>query len=411
MIRRPPRSTLFPYTTLFRSWGGELLPPHARQDGHGLRAHRDRGRPEPGDERRLQYHSGSGDPARVRRAASHHHSAEPQQPLHEGSRALLGEEPAAELHGERDGGARYFFFNDTATTEIYTLSLHDALPIFPPHARQDGHGLRAHRDRGRPDPEDEQRLQYHAGSGDPAGVRHAAEPHGGEPPNQPGGESAGARCLRQRGDGVHRRGRHRAGEQSGRQRAQRHDAGGGGERGRHLLRQPEQSWYGLHAHGERRRLHPRDEHAVRHHPGHRHPAGLHPAAEHHRGGRGDQPGRPGDGARSGGGSGARLHGERHSGAPEQPRGQHAQWHDDRRGGERGGRVRRFEPQQDRHGLLAHRDSHGPEHGDEQRLRYHGWGGDAARDRKSTRLNSSHGYISYAVFCLKKKKQAGPHYLT
>src|SRR2546429_3845970 len=28
---------------------------------------------------------------------------------------------------------------------------------------------------------------------------------------------------------------------------------------------------------------------------------------------------------------------------------------------------------------------------------------SARDRKSTRLNSSHGYISYAVFCLKKKK--------
>src|SRR5205809_4656396 len=27
-----------------------------------------------------------------------------------------------------------------------------------------------------------------------------------------------------------------------------------------------------------------------------------------------------------------------------------------------------------------------------------------KDRKSTRLNSSHGYISYAVFCLKKKKQ-------
>src|SRR2546429_6994971 len=27
-----------------------------------------------------------------------------------------------------------------------------------------------------------------------------------------------------------------------------------------------------------------------------------------------------------------------------------------------------------------------------------------KDRKSTRLNSSHGYISYAVFCLKKKKK-------
>src|SRR2546422_7460152 len=30
---------------------------------------------------------------------------------------------------------------------------------------------------------------------------------------------------------------------------------------------------------------------------------------------------------------------------------------------------------------------------------------AVRDRKSTRLNSSHGYISYAVFCLKKKKKS------
>src|SRR2546422_2866543 len=29
------------------------------------------------------------------------------------------------------------------------------------------------------------------------------------------------------------------------------------------------------------------------------------------------------------------------------------------------------------------------------------------DRKSTRLNSSHGYISYAVFCLKKKKEYPP----
>src|SRR5687768_17773403 len=30
--------------------------------------------------------------------------------------------------------------------------------------------------------------------------------------------------------------------------------------------------------------------------------------------------------------------------------------------------------------------------------------DSTIDRKSTRLNSSHGYISYAVFCLKKKKK-------
>src|SRR3712207_8150486 len=35
----------------------------------------------------------------------------------------------------------------------------------------------------------------------------------------------------------------------------------------------------------------------------------------------------------------------------------------------------------------------------------GWsgGGSTGRDRKSTRLNSSHANISYAVFCLKKKK--------
>src|SRR2546422_4522002 len=30
------------------------------------------------------------------------------------------------------------------------------------------------------------------------------------------------------------------------------------------------------------------------------------------------------------------------------------------------------------------------------------------DRKSTRLNSSHGYISYAVFCLKKKNKITEH---
>src|SRR2546422_9186202 len=33
------------------------------------------------------------------------------------------------------------------------------------------------------------------------------------------------------------------------------------------------------------------------------------------------------------------------------------------------------------------------------------GNDKLADRKSTRLNSSHGYISYAVFCLKKKNYA------
>src|SRR2546429_5003240 len=36
---------------------------------------------------------------------------------------------------------------------------------------------------------------------------------------------------------------------------------------------------------------------------------------------------------------------------------------------------------------------------------------APTDRKSTRLNSSHGYISYAVFCLKKKKKVHARRIT
>src|SRR5256885_10965695 len=39
----------------------------------------------------------------------------------------------------------FFFFNDTATTEIYTLSLHDALPICGDHAEQ--HVVHAHEGR------------------------------------------------------------------------------------------------------------------------------------------------------------------------------------------------------------------------------------------------------------------------
>src|SRR5687768_17816371 len=51
---------------------------------------------------------------------------------------------------------------------------------------------------------------------------------------------------------------------------------------------------------------------------------------------------------------------------------------------------RFDPRS-RFGLVWQ-----PRAGGERRVRTTG-------DRKSTRLNSSHGYISYAVFCLKKKK--------
>src|SRR5437764_10749627 len=43
----------------------------------------------------------------------------------------------------RSMASHFFFFNDTATTEIYTLSLHDALPIWRPRSRSAGQLLRA----------------------------------------------------------------------------------------------------------------------------------------------------------------------------------------------------------------------------------------------------------------------------
>src|SRR2546430_4284606 len=71
----------------------------------------------------------------------------------------------------------FFFFNDTATTEIYTLSLHDALPIYRHAARESRSGRRAvHRPGIRP----------HRGSGPPgAGLRgpplhHRSEEHTSE---------------------------------------------------------------------------------------------------------------------------------------------------------------------------------------------------------------------------------------
>src|SRR5437667_12532424 len=56
--------------------------------------------------------------------------------MHRDTRHLISPPHVFVLHS-RDRFSRYFFFffNDTATTEIYTLSLHDALPISRRHAR------------------------------------------------------------------------------------------------------------------------------------------------------------------------------------------------------------------------------------------------------------------------------------
>src|SRR2546426_5967465 len=59
------------------------------------------------------------------------------------------------------------------------------------------------------------------------------------------------------------------------------------------------------------------------------------------------------------------------------------------------RVRRHAPPVESRRSHAHRGSHQPPGREPSRR---------SEDRKSTRLNSSHLVISYAVFCLKKKKQ-------
>src|SRR6266496_3475607 len=120
MIRRPPRSTLFPYTTLFRSC------PPVHRHGEDHQAPRPVLLPESLEGRDLGG------------ARSEEHTSELQSRRDLVCRLLLEKEKLQELARGHDlppvanqgfEERVFFFFNDTATTEIYTLSLHDALPI------------------------------------------------------------------------------------------------------------------------------------------------------------------------------------------------------------------------------------------------------------------------------------------
>src|SRR3989441_443709 len=128
MIRRPPRSTLFPYTTLFRSNAGGRAVEHCdcAALGHG-------GAVVVGDRRVVDRRDRNRDGGRGARFG------ENTSVLHALASGVLGDllgrglaavvavaEGAVGVEGHASVG---FFFNDTATTEIYTLSLHDALPI------------------------------------------------------------------------------------------------------------------------------------------------------------------------------------------------------------------------------------------------------------------------------------------
>src|SRR3712207_2065482 len=121
MIRRPPRSTLFPYTTLFRSnlGGGG----HQGVDG-GRRLRR---RDEPAPLLRHRHRDGQqslliGLDDLVQPCVECRRTAGVPGPQR-------SEEHTSELQSRQYLVFRLFLFNDTATTEIYTLSLHDALPI------------------------------------------------------------------------------------------------------------------------------------------------------------------------------------------------------------------------------------------------------------------------------------------
>src|SRR5579862_6279482 len=125
MIRRPPRSTLFPYTTLFRSSSSTaLMSARMPRFGRWSSSRRDR------KSTRLNSSHSSISYAvfclkkkKIDRGVWHRHG--------------LGCDPRDVSNVRYVSGAACqcvaaplgFFFNDTATTEIYTLSLHDALPI------------------------------------------------------------------------------------------------------------------------------------------------------------------------------------------------------------------------------------------------------------------------------------------
>src|SRR5476649_315979 len=130
MIRRPPRSTLFPYTTLFRSLREHTpllrrvpLRPEALRQGQ--------------DRKSTRLNSSHTVISYAVFCLKKKKNPYASFLVDRDNKALLAETPAqiAALfdklctEGAERALAPCFFFNDTTTTEIYTLSLHDALPI------------------------------------------------------------------------------------------------------------------------------------------------------------------------------------------------------------------------------------------------------------------------------------------
>src|SRR2546430_17207691 len=98
----------------------------------------------------------------------------------------------------------FFFFNDTATTEIYTLSLHDALPISGCRARQAGGragraawlGRRAGCGPGLRDTRSHAGLADAAGGGRAMGPARRTRPQSGDRARGGAGDAPGPRSAR-----------------------------------------------------------------------------------------------------------------------------------------------------------------------------------------------------------------------
>src|SRR5271166_1854943 len=134
MIRRPPRSTLFPYTTLFRSPGWR----YDRQPPSLAACSRSRSAADRKSTRLNSSHVAISYAVFCLKKKKNQRGQRglrvPYVPEQKGERqrveAGIGEGQFLVPPGhQHDPVSLVFFFNDTATTEIYTLSLHDALPI------------------------------------------------------------------------------------------------------------------------------------------------------------------------------------------------------------------------------------------------------------------------------------------
>src|SRR3712207_4765571 len=131
MIRRPPRSTLFPYTTLFRSESLSCVPVTCSKKRR-LRPMVAAGRSFTSSFKRIWALSFTlrGRPVLfLGSSRSEEHTSELQSRQYLVCRLLLEKKKKTIICVVISLLSSFFFFNDTATTEIYTLSLHDALPI------------------------------------------------------------------------------------------------------------------------------------------------------------------------------------------------------------------------------------------------------------------------------------------